>query len=91
MGRLTLEERTQSRSKQSNGIRKVKVVNHRVKLRDHSTNHQSLNSLAEEYYKEHDGAFIGQWGEKEFLKQQNRGKKFGIFFLVLGSILSIFG
>ena len=46
---------------------------------------------AEEYYKEHEGAFIGQWGEKEFLKQQNRGKVFGIFFLVLGALLSIFG
>ena len=46
---------------------------------------------AEEYYKEHEGAFIGQWGEKEFLKQQNRGKIFGIFFMVLGAILSIFG
>lgn len=46
---------------------------------------------AEEYHKKHEGAFIGQWGEIEFLKQQNRGKVFGIFFMVLGAILSIFG
>lgn len=47
---------------------------------------------ADEWFRNHQtGAPTELWGKDEYLKQLRRGKKFGVFFMVLGGILGIIG